>query len=293
MKYNHIYVAGLSRGGSNLVAAVLHNNPAIYSVARRDWNDHRIGGELTNETQLIALLKKKKKSIYFRGGFKKNWSKVQYLLFDKYMEKWQKHWNTKDKKVITVIRNPFAIINSMRRFAAKHDWAGWTQDNKRINKYMTRFTQLLRFAKTEDCIVMFEEFINDKDAVLAKISDKLSIPETPATFRDAFQNGCVHCGDKLESKITDCADASTVLTERKLKFSPSEHYYCPKCKIFTLGYGGFNPYREIVTPKTWQDEMPGALVKKVQKHLDKAFGEKVAGKFLHNQFTIQDLSLIN
>ena len=285
-----ILMACLSRGGSNLVAAALHNNPAIYSVAMRDWRPHASGGRI-NMCSLGQFTRRTKKSIYFEGGFKKDLGKVRYAAFDKYLEKGMGH-PYKSPVILGIVRNPFAVINSLNKVGTKYHFDAWKQDKKKIHKIIRqRFVPMLRHMfSTPGCItIQFEKFTNDPQHYLDKITEFIGVESGPASFKWAFEsNGCVYCGGKFTKKRTGTARASHTLTERGLSYPPSDHYYCGRCDKVTLGYGNFNPYMEISCPSGWQS-MPANLRKITLKCLVNVFGNEIAAKFHSDSYGLDML----
>jgi hypothetical protein len=289
---NKIYISALSRGGSNVIAALLHNHEELYTVARRDWSQFRNKGSI-NIPKLSEHLSKTKKSIYYRGGFQKDLSKVKYFVFDKYLEKDFDFKCPEKDLVLTVVRNPFAIVNSMDNFGKKYDFKAWRQNKKTINKIIGfRFVEMIKNCRGRNKItIQFEDLIKDYNKVLADVHTGIGVPYIPHTsFEEVFaNNGCIYCGGKFKVEETDCSDASTVLVERNLKFAPRLHFCCENDNAFTLGYGGFNPCQEISEPKGWRDSMTESNYECVYSHISDKLGEDIAKKFSDNNVTLNDI----
>ncbi len=285
-----IYIAALSRGGSNVLSALLHNHENLYVIAKRHQK------ELRND-DFLEYISKTKKSIYFRGGFKKDMSKIKFYVFDKYLEY---KFNLKCRKndfVITSIRNPFAITNSMDQFGKKYDFDTWKQDEKTVEQIIGfRFARMIRNCVGKNkIIVFFDDLINNYNKVLSNIYKNIGVRDiSHISFKNVFEtNKCCYCGGEFTIKETDCVDASTALTVRKLKFPSSAHFFCENDNCFTLGYGGFNPCREIIKPEPWESNIQQDLYEYVYSNLSKSLGENLAKKFANNSVKMEDIRSVN
>jgi len=283
----YCYVACLSRGGSNLLAALMHNNPVVYAVAKRDWRRFYKSKVLT--PGILGHVAKTKKSIYFRGGFYKNLDDINVFMLDKFLEKGFGFKIPPHDNVVGLIRNPFAIINSMNRYGHKYKFKQWCMTPAKVYRVINnRFVSLIRYCNSHQNakLFWFNDIVTDTNAVINEVSVFLGIePHTHISFSKTFNdNGCVHCGGEFSTVMSDCADASNVLLERGMKYRPSNHFYCPKCKLLTLGYGSFNPCKEIKQPEGWS-QIPDNLRKAVRSVLIKEFGKKIATRFEKNNIT--------
>jgi hypothetical protein len=136
--------------------------------------------------------------------------------------------------------------------------------------------------------------VKDYNNIISKIHNRIGVKNIPHTsFKEVFESkGCVHCGGDFAIRDTDCADASTVLVDRGLKFKLRPHFYCEKDKIFTLGYGGFNPCQEISKPKDWVDDIPKDIYDYAYDKISDNLGEEIAQKFSENDVSINDIKNI-
>ena len=285
------YMACLSRGGSNLLAALMHGNPSIYAIALRSWR-HFINADGANIKGLIRHIRDTKKSIYFRGGFAKNLRKVDMLLIDKFIDK-RIVKPPSNGKVITLIRNPFAIVNSMHSYAKKYKFKAWVQNPSRAVDVANRFVNLVRFSNKSEHSKMFsfdELLVNINDS-LKKVYEHLGIQFKPHdSFKSTFgEYGCVRCGGPFKIVNSNCSDASRVLRANDLAYDIEPHFYCAKDDELTLGYGGFNPCREIGTPRSWVGKLNTNLYKAVYNQLLNKLGKRVAKSLASDKVILSEL----
>jgi len=286
------YIACLSRGGSNLLAAIMHNNPAIYAVAKRDWCRFYKAKKL-NSAGILKHVDETKKSIYFRGGFHKDLSRIEVLMLDKFLEKDFGFGIPKGDQVLGLIRNPFAVVNSMHRYGQKYKFKEWVMNPAKAQRVIkNRFIPLIRYCNSHKAaeLFWFDDLIESPNRTIEQISGFLGInPHTHKSFAEVFDsNGCVYCGSKFTTKISDCSDASNVLLQRGLKYKPSGHFFCPCCKLLTLGYGSFNPHKELNEPAGWH-ELPGNLKKQINAVLTNRLGRDAAAAFIKGSVTTEML----
>lgn len=287
-----VALASVSRGGSNAFAAAMHSHPSICSVARRVWENHRTKLYI-DINSLYASVCRTKKTIYYSGGHKKNMFDVRCFVLDKVFEKRKCVEVDCVVKCVAVVRNPFAVVNSMHWFHKMYGFDAWKQTRGNINKFISgRFKSLLFFCLRPDCkVVLFDDFMSNSSVVLSAVFKFVGVGNYVfESFDKVFADfGCLHCGDEVTAKKTDGSVVSGVLKKSKKKFPLTDHFYCERCDCFTLGYGGFNPCLGLRCSTDWQVTMPKQLKNITYSVLSNVCGKNIADKFVNNKIVVEDI----
>ena len=125
-------------------------------------------------------------------------------------------------------------------------------------------------------IILFESIVSDPSSSLNEMTGFCGLDNSEfVSFRHAFGVGCSQCGGAMSEKMSDMSP-SRFLKRFAVKLPASMHFYCSRCKLVTLSYGGFNPHTEFqqIPRKPLENKLRNMLRRHLENHLGKEMMQK-------------------
>lgn len=240
-----LYVYSLPRSGSNLLAALLHNHPAVYGLCTA--GTRRL---LNNRTLLEDTLAGREglhhKHAIYQRGFAKRREDVQYLSLIHVLPRRNA---LPGSRRVALLRQARAVLTSRDRFHRKYGRKEWALTPDNAHKFLRGEWEPL-MARTQEpdvYAVDFEELVHDPGGVMAALFDWLGLDFEPEyiSTRHAFETGVSACCRAPYDVRNTEAVASAYLQATRQHPVARPHFHCTGCGRPALGYGLFNPLLPI------------------------------------------------
>lgn len=243
------------RSGSNLFAALLHNNPAVFSINSGGGNKRR------SKDFDYAL----KYSIYPRADLYKSPDKIKYYLLDELKPldiglinqlTVQIDHYVMGNRTIVCFRNPFGVLASMQKFHEKYNRPSWIISEENAVREITTFKALINFAKIGKVFPVFmDKFVLDIDDYLRRICEFIGVDYFPdmGNFSKVFASSRSRAEGRFVEGVSDLIIGGFF---QNIKLDKEEKVYvCDVTKEPALGFGGFNPHKNIAPERflSWRE----------------------------------------
>lgn len=258
-KRKGIFLFGVPRGGTNLFCALLHNHPQIISLTQKGTKEFLASlNEKQGKVLQGAVCTSREHLIYQKGGFRKQFTDVTHIAYDKVhydRSKGWAYWELARKLIdndlfygLVVLRHPFATLSSMHRFHEKYYRERWKFNLENTAEFYQRFfrAQILLLREGGVHGIAFEQFLQNIEFGYSELCNFLGIHFEP--YMTSFKQTFIRMGTPSRGQFEEQESGGYSggnLEKRGIRFSPQKMYFDPSSGEHTLGRGGFNPLQPL------------------------------------------------
>ena len=231
----YVSVNGSDRGGTNLVLASLHCYGTFFSVSER-VTCVKVGKNQDISTFLTTYFDNKPYRSMLREWDIEKPNGIDHLIF----KIWPDHTRFYDKNIF-LIRNPFRVCVSMRKYNAKVNRSGNTGKESLIYTIGLMRRLLLRYknCRKDKVLVSYERFAKNFEHETVNLINFISPDENPINYKYEFV----------------CNKCKSILQRRG-----DGHCGCD-CSQKVYGYGLFDPCEKVTLERCMKDKISDSLFK--------------------------------